>query len=59
MIDANMKWNAREAIQLACRVEEAGLFWFEEPIEADDVDSHVDLARENDDSDRCWRDDLQ
>ena len=36
MIDANMKWNAREAIQLACRVEEAGLFWFEEPIEADD-----------------------
>jgi L-alanine-DL-glutamate epimerase-like enolase superfamily enzyme len=43
MIDANMKWNAREAIQLACRVEEAGLFWFEEPIEADDVDSHVTL----------------
>ncbi|CAI8035107.1 3,6-anhydro-alpha-L-galactonate cycloisomerase [Geodia barretti] len=26
MIDANMKWNAREAIQLACRVEEADLF---------------------------------
>ncbi len=43
MIDANMKWNAREAIQLACRVEDAGLFWFEEPIEADDVDSHVVL----------------
>ncbi len=43
MIDANMKWNAREAIQLACRVEEADLFWFEEPIEADDVASHVTL----------------
>ena len=43
MIDANMKWNAREAIQLARRVEEADLFWFEEPIEADDVGSHVTL----------------
>lgn len=43
MIDANMKWNAREAIQLARRVEDAGLFWFEEPIEADDVDSHAVL----------------
>ena len=43
MIDANMKWNAREAIQLACRIEEADIFWFEEPIEADDVVSHVEL----------------
>ncbi|MXV77921.1 mandelate racemase/muconate lactonizing enzyme family protein [Candidatus Poribacteria bacterium] len=45
MIDANMKWNAREATQLACRIEEADIFWFEEPIEADDVDSHVDLRQ--------------
>ena len=43
MIDANMKWNTREAIQLATRIEELGIFWFEEPIEADDVDSHVEL----------------
>jgi L-alanine-DL-glutamate epimerase-like enolase superfamily enzyme len=43
MIDANMKWNARQAIQLACRIEEYDIFWFEEPIEADDVDSHVEL----------------
>ena len=45
MIDANMKWNAREAIQLACRIEEADIFWFEEPIEADDVASHVELKQ--------------
>ena len=43
MIDANMKWNAREAIQLASRIEEYDIFWFEEPIEADDVTSHVEL----------------
>ena len=43
MIDANMKWKAHEAIQLAYRVEEADLSWFEEPIEADDVASHVEL----------------
>ncbi len=43
MIDANMKWNARQAIQLASRIEAYDIFWFEEPIEADDVDSHVEL----------------
>ena len=44
MVDANMKWTAAEAIARAERFEAYDVFWFEEPIEADDVAGHRRLA---------------
>lgn len=44
MVDANMRWSASEAIARAKRFEEFDLYWFEEPIEADDVGGHRLLA---------------
>lgn len=44
MVDANMRWTPPEAIARAARFAEHDLFWFEEPIEADDVAGHAALA---------------
>jgi L-alanine-DL-glutamate epimerase-like enolase superfamily enzyme len=35
MIDANNRWNAYDAIRFGRLVEKYDLFWFEEPVEAD------------------------
>lgn len=44
MTDANQSFNLSEARRRAVVLEEAGVAWFEEPMPADDVLSHVKLA---------------
>lgn len=46
MIDANMAWNADEALERGRRMEEFGLYWYEEPTTPEDVPGHARLARE-------------
>jgi L-alanine-DL-glutamate epimerase-like enolase superfamily enzyme len=45
MVDANQSMTAAEAVRRAAAFEQAGIFWFEEPLPADDVAGHVRLAR--------------
>ncbi len=45
MVDANCAYRYYEAIQLAKRIEEQDIFWFEEPVAPDDYDGHRKLAR--------------
>ena len=44
MVDANCAYRYYEAIQLAKRIEEYDIFWFEEPVAPDDYDGHRKLA---------------
>ena len=44
LVDANCAYRAYEAIQLAKRMEEYDIFWFEEPIAPDDYDGHKRIA---------------
>src|ERR671931_278429 len=44
MVDANCAYRAHEAIQIARRMEEYDIFWFEEPVAPDDYDGHRRLA---------------
>lgn len=46
MIDANMVWNADEALERGRRLEGFDLFWYEEPTIPEDVAGHARLARE-------------
>ncbi len=45
MIDANCAYRWYEAVQLAKRVEQYDIFWFEEPVAPDDYDGHRKLAQ--------------
>jgi L-alanine-DL-glutamate epimerase-like enolase superfamily enzyme len=45
MIDANQCFTAAEAIRRARAFEPLGLAWFEEPLPAEDLAGHVELAR--------------
>ncbi|HEY5224106.1 MAG TPA: mandelate racemase/muconate lactonizing enzyme family protein [Microbacteriaceae bacterium] len=45
MVDANQSMTAAEAIRRAKAFEPVDLFWFEEPLPADDVSGHRRLAR--------------
>jgi L-alanine-DL-glutamate epimerase-like enolase superfamily enzyme len=45
MIDANQAFTAAEAIRRAHAFEPLGLAWFEEPLPAEDLAGHVELAR--------------
>lgn len=45
MTDANQGFTLSEAIRRARVLEDHGIAWFEEPLPADDVSAHVDLAR--------------
>lgn len=45
MVDANQSFTLGEAIRRADMLNEAGVGWFEEPLPADDVEAHVQLAR--------------
>lgn len=45
MVDANQSMTAAEAIKRASFYEPLNLFWFEEPLPADDVDGHVRLSQ--------------
>ncbi|MGG7506968.1 mandelate racemase/muconate lactonizing enzyme family protein [Plantibacter sp. YIM 135249] len=44
MVDANQSMTAAEAVRRAAAFEDADLFWFEEPLPADDVSGHARLA---------------
>lgn len=44
MVDANQSFNLGESIRRAKVLEEVGVGWFEEPLPADDVGAHVQLA---------------
>ena len=48
MIDANMSWSTDEALERGRRLEEFGLYWYEEPTIPEDVAGHARLARELD-----------
>jgi L-alanine-DL-glutamate epimerase-like enolase superfamily enzyme len=45
LVDANCAYKAYEAVQLARRIEEYDIFWFEEPVAPDDYDGHARLAQ--------------
>ncbi len=40
LVDANCAYRAYEAVQLAKRIEEFDIFWFEEPVAPDDYEGH-------------------
>ncbi|HLG51287.1 MAG: mandelate racemase/muconate lactonizing enzyme family protein [Chloroflexi bacterium] len=44
MVDANCAYRAYQAIQLARRIEEYDIYWFEEPVAPDDYEGHARLA---------------
>ena len=44
MVDANCAYRYYEAIQIAKRIEEYDIFWFEEPVAPDDYDGHRKIA---------------
>ncbi len=46
MVDANCAYRAYQAIQLAKRIEEYDIFWFEEPVAPDDYEGHARLANQ-------------
>lgn len=45
MVDANMRWTARQAIQAAKEMAKYDVFWLEEPIIPDDIEGHVRVAQ--------------
>lgn len=45
MVDANQSLTSAEAVRRARLFEDVDLFWFEEPLPADDVAGHARLAR--------------
>ena len=44
MVDANCAYRYYQAIQLAKRIEEYDVYWFEEPVAPDDYEGHAKLA---------------
>lgn len=46
MVDANMAWTTDEALERGRRLEQFGLYWYEEPTIPEDVAGHARLARE-------------
>lgn len=46
MIDANMAWGADEALERGRRLEQFGLYWYEEPTIPENVAAHARLVRE-------------
>ncbi|MDQ4075415.1 MAG: mandelate racemase/muconate lactonizing enzyme family protein [Chloroflexota bacterium] len=48
MVDANMSWSTDEALERGRRLEQYGLYWYEEPTIPEDVAGHARLARELD-----------
>jgi L-alanine-DL-glutamate epimerase-like enolase superfamily enzyme len=45
MVDANQQWDRPTAQRVGRALEEYGLVWIEEPLDAYDVDGHAALAR--------------
>ena len=46
MVDANMAWTTDEALERGRRLEQYGLYWYEEPTIPEDVAGHARLERE-------------
>jgi L-alanine-DL-glutamate epimerase-like enolase superfamily enzyme len=46
MVDANMAWDASEALERGRRLEQFDLYWLEEPTVPEDVSGHARLVRE-------------
>jgi L-alanine-DL-glutamate epimerase-like enolase superfamily enzyme len=46
MLDANMTWSADQALERGRRLEQFGLYWYEEPTIPEDVAGHARLAHE-------------
>lgn len=44
LVDANCAYRAYEAVQIAKRMEEYDIYWFEEPVAPDDYEGHKRLA---------------
>jgi len=45
MVDANQQWDRATAIRMGRILEEFGLVWIEEPLDAYDAQGHANLAR--------------
>jgi L-alanine-DL-glutamate epimerase-like enolase superfamily enzyme len=45
MVDANMAWTADEALERGRRLEQFGLYWYEEPTIPEDVAGHARLVQ--------------
>ncbi|HEX2133900.1 MAG TPA: mandelate racemase/muconate lactonizing enzyme family protein [Actinophytocola sp.] len=45
MVDANQQWDRPTAARVCRALEEFGLVWIEEPLDAYDAEGHADLAR--------------
>jgi L-alanine-DL-glutamate epimerase-like enolase superfamily enzyme len=45
MVDANQQWDRATALRMGRRMEEHGLVWIEEPLDAYDAEGHAELAR--------------
>ncbi len=48
MVDANMTWTTEQALERGRRLEQFGLYWYEEPTIPEDVKGHARLAQELD-----------
>lgn len=48
MVDANITWTAEQALERGRRLQQFGLYWYEEPTIPEDVAGHARLARELD-----------
>ncbi len=44
MVDANQQWDRPTALRMGRRLEEYGLVWIEEPLDAHDAEGHAALA---------------
>ncbi|HLI28995.1 MAG TPA: mandelate racemase/muconate lactonizing enzyme family protein [Chloroflexota bacterium] len=47
MVDANERYTLSDALWLAPRLAELGVYWFEEPLDAEHVDAYAVLARQS------------
>ena len=45
MVDGNQQWDRATALRMGRRMEEHGLVWIEEPLDAYDAEGHAELAR--------------
>ncbi|WP_033440618.1 L-talarate/galactarate dehydratase [Saccharothrix sp. NRRL B-16314] len=45
MVDANQQWDRPTAARVGRALEEFGLVWIEEPLDAHDAEGHAELAR--------------
>lgn len=43
MVDANCAYNAQQAIEIGRRLEEYGVYWFEEPVPPEDIDGYLEI----------------